>query len=138
MELEEAVPSDLTAAITELAGSDNELPYGSIATVTGWGFTHEGGNLATQLQKLDVPVIDQSSCESFYKVENDVITERMFCAGFAEGMKDSCQADSGGPLVYNGKQIGIVSWGHGCARPEFPGVYANVAKLRSFIDGIVN
>lgn len=62
------------------------------------------------------------------------ISESMFCAGFlGEGGKDSCQGDSGGPVVVNGVQYGIVSWGRGCARPDFPGVYAKVSAGREWI-----
>lgn len=56
----------------------------------------------------------------------------MICAGTPG--QDSCQGDSGGPLVVNGVQVGVVSWGYGCARPGYPGVYSNIANLRGFID----
>lgn len=56
----------------------------------------------------------------------------------------ACQGDSGGPLVAfeNGTkkpiQIGIVSWGNGCALPHFPGVYARVIAAREWIHQYTN
>lgn len=46
------------------------------------------------------------------------------------------QGDSGGPMIYDGKPIllGIVSWGYGCGREGYPGVYANVANLLEWIE----
>lgn len=66
----------------------------------------------------------------------------MFCAGFPEGGKDSCQGDSGGPIVRvddNGihTQVGVVSWGYGCALEGLPGVYADVVSAMSWIRGVV-
>jgi len=57
----------------------------------------------------------------------------MICAGVTGGGKDACQGDSGGPLVVGDKLVGIVSWGVGCAEARYPGVYSNVATLRSFV-----
>jgi len=62
----------------------------------------------------------------------------MVCAGMPEGGKDSCSGDSGGALVIkkSGKQVGIVSWGIGCAEKDHPGVYTNVAdkEINDFIE----
>lgn len=57
----------------------------------------------------------------------------MFCAGKVEGGIDSCFGDSGGALVIDGIQYGIVSWGIGCALKNRPGVYASVPRLRKYI-----
>jgi secreted trypsin-like serine protease len=67
----------------------------------------------------------------------------MICAGnLAHGGVDACQGDSGGPLVRrdgNGQyvEVGIVSWGVGCARKGDPGVYAQVSTFRNAIEAAV-
>ena len=47
---------------------------------------------------------------------------------------NSWQGDSGGPFVCGGQSVGIVSWGLGCARPDFPGVYTQTSY---FVDWIM-
>ncbi|KAB0805074.1 hypothetical protein PPYR_02044 [Photinus pyralis] len=78
---------------------------------------------------VEVKEVDRKECNRSY---GGGITDTMIC--FGSPGKDSCQGDSGGPLVVGEKQVGIVSWGYGCAHPEYPGVYAHVAPLRTFID----
>ena len=64
------------------------------------------------------------------------MTEDMMCAGVMEGGQDACTGDSGGPLVAADPDqcdaltlIGVVSWGVGCATPEYPGIYAEVSHF---------
>ena len=65
----------------------------------------------------------------------------MMCAGYDEGVLDACQGDSGGPMIWRGDenspytQIGIVSWGQGCARKGYPGVYTRCSFLTAGIAG---
>lgn len=66
------------------------------------------------LQGVPVPIVNQKMCADYYKGFGG-ITQQMICAGYKEGGRDACQGDSGGPLVCNGKLIGCVSWGYGCA-----------------------
>ena len=117
---------------------------GSTCIVSGWGLMKEGGPfLPTNLQYVAVPVISQATCKAKYLVPHKPgaapigITDNMICAGLTAGGKDSCQADSGGPFVCmeNGKPVitGIVSFGIGCARAEYPGVYAKVTKYLTWI-----
>lgn len=47
------------------------------------------------------------------------------------------QGDSGGPLITadgTNVLVGVVSWGQGCADPDFPGVYARVSSQYSWIE----
>ncbi|KAG7204746.1 hypothetical protein KM043_005159 [Ampulex compressa] len=115
-----------------LANPTTNPAAGSSAIVTGWGKTSVGGGASSVLQILKVPLVDQKTCQKIYQYKNPV-TPQMLCAGYLAGNKDTCQGDSGGPLVYNGVQIGIVSWGAECARAGYPGVYARVSALRSWI-----
>ncbi|KAF5287000.1 hypothetical protein FQA39_LY16114 [Lamprigera yunnana] len=101
-----------------------------VAHVSGWGALSSGGGSPDYLQAVAVTEVPQGDCNYYY---GGRITDRMIC--FADPGKDSCQGDSGGPLVDNRyfEQVGIVSWGWGCADPRYPGVYSNVYNLKSWI-----
>ncbi|XP_075163727.1 seminase-like [Haematobia irritans] len=108
------------------------LRKGMRVRVSGWGLTSENGRSASRhLRSVVVPLTKRGKCQRLYK---DVtrITKTMFCAS-KPGIKDSCSGDSGGPAVYKGKQVGIVSWGYGCAHRNYPGVYSKIATLKKFI-----
>jgi len=113
---------------------NSNFPPGKMCTVTGFGVLSEGGQQATKLMKADVPIVDSKKCAQSY----GQITKFMLCAGYDQGRIDACQGDSGGPLVCseNGKAYlaGVVSFGIGCARPNYPGVYANVKSLMDWIE----
>ncbi|NWV02109.1 TRY1 protein, partial [Upupa epops] len=86
------------------------------------------------LQCLKAPVLSASDCSKAYPGQ---ITNNMICVGFLEGGKDSCQGDSGGPVVCNGQLQGIVSWGIGCAKKGYPGVYTKVCNYVSWIQSTI-
>ncbi|XP_062992935.1 tryptase gamma-like [Elgaria multicarinata webbii] len=129
-----------------LPGSSVQIPPNASCWITGWGAVKENENLPEPmtLQELKVPPISQETCNELYnKGENnslgkDPILPDMICAGYPEGGKDACQGDSGGPLVCKLKrgwtQFGVQSWGQGCAKPSYPGVYASVTYYAKWID----
>mmetsp|Transcript_11618 Transcript_11618/g.12709 ORF Transcript_11618/g.12709 Transcript_11618/m.12709 type:complete len:510 (+) Transcript_11618:239-1768(+) len=104
-------------------------PAGDVLDVLGMGTLASSGDLADELRDVKVKSFSNSQCKSdFY---GNSITENMICAGYEEGGKDSCQGDSGGPLVKivgnTHTQVGVVSYGYGCASPNKPGVYSRVS-----------
>ncbi|XP_060861183.1 proclotting enzyme-like [Metopolophium dirhodum] len=108
---------------------------GQTATVIGWGSLKESGPQPAVLQKVTVPVWTNQECK--YKYGNAApggIVDHFLCAGKAA--RDSCSGDSGGPLMLNdGKwtQVGIVSWGIGCGKGQYPGVYTRVTSFMNWI-----
>ncbi|KAJ4431232.1 hypothetical protein ANN_19829 [Periplaneta americana] len=122
-------PFEIGPMVKPIPLAKTPLKSSSIIVVSGWGTTEEAGDLANTLLKVEIPVVPHWECKWLYGANK--ISENMFCGGRAG--KDSCQGDSGGPVVSNGILIGVVSWGEGCARPGYPGVYADVYKLRSWV-----
>lgn len=115
----------------ELATADDAgYAPDSQATILGWGTTSEGGQQADHLQKATVPVTSDETCSAAY---DQYSPESMVCAGYPEGGIDACQGDSGGPMVVDGKLIGATSWGQGCARPDYPGVYARIGAYHDVL-----
>ncbi|XP_046541608.1 suppressor of tumorigenicity 14 protein [Equus quagga] len=118
-----------------LPGVSHAFPAGKAIWVTGWGHTQEGGTTALILQKGEIRVINQTTCE---KLLPQQITPRMMCVGYLSGGVDACQGDSGGPLSSveeDGRifQAGVVSWGDGCAQRDKPGVYTRLPVFRDWI-----
>ncbi|XP_068089840.1 transmembrane protease serine 9 isoform X2 [Hyperolius riggenbachi] len=108
---------------------------GTKCFITGWGSTKEGGPMSRQLQKASVSIVGDQTCKKFYPIQ---ISPRMLCAGYMQGGVDSCSGDAGGPLACrepSGRWFlaGITSWGYGCARPYFPGVYTRITSVRMWI-----
>jgi len=105
-------------------------------TVAGWGAATEGGGQQRYLLKAQVPFISDSQCGQAY---TELVPGEEICAGnWDDGGVDTCQGDSGGPMFRRDSanawiQVGIVSWGYGCARPENPGVYSQVSTFASAI-----
>ncbi|MFD4137979.1 S1 family peptidase [Streptomyces sp. NPDC058572] len=104
-------------------------------TVAGWGARREGGGQQRYLYKATVPFVSDASCKQSYP---ELVSNEEICAGYTQGGVDTCQGDSGGPMFRRDNagawiQVGIVSWGEGCARPDYPGVYTEVSTFAAAI-----
>lgn len=153
LKLTEAAPDAIVPTQVATPALETALgATGKTVTVIGWGATTEGGNTTPKLMEVGVKVQDRALCQANYQaaVPTSIVSENMFCAGEPEGGKDSCQGDSGGfigaalpppgagikPPAATFVQLGIVSWGIGCAQPKLFGVYTRVANYVAWIEEV--
>ncbi len=113
------------------------ISAGTMAVVTGWGTTSEGGTMAAELQEVAMPIVSRGGCVQAY---GTALSLNLFCAGVSSGGKDSCQGDSGGPLIVpdggsdqGWKVAGIVSSGNGCARVGYYGLYTKIINFHAWV-----
>jgi len=136
MQLDEAVNTAVYPPIG--LNSQSNIPANrQELTVIGFGTLSQGGSSTPDnLQEVDVKYIPSKTCNrGFLSYNGDVKDATMFCAG-TNGGKDSCQGDSGGPIFTKGEsieQVGIVSWGRGCAQRRYPGVYSRISGEYNWI-----
>ncbi|XP_049315293.1 trypsin I-P38-like [Bactrocera dorsalis] len=126
--LSSAIPSASVIPLDKSA-----VTAGTSCLVIGHGYTKENGDLSEQLQEIHVPIMSREVCQHKYRGIR-VITQSMMCAAERDNKHAPCKGDSGGPMICNGKQAGIVSWSVGCGRVEYPTVYTDVSKVYSFIE----
>jgi trypsin len=142
-------PTTMDVPFVKLNTDGSSPRVGQEATVMGWGDTtqeDDTSELATKLMAVTVNVLSNADCDDssgtingWQDSYNGQITDNMLCA--QDDGEDSCQGDSGGPLVIPGNspdgsqdvQIGVVSWGVGCASKDFPGVYSRVSQANDWI-----
>jgi secreted trypsin-like serine protease len=135
-------------------GTDPKTPPGAQVRVAGFGSLKyraptnayrapDGQSYSAGSQHLletAVPTVSTTICKTRYPEAK--IDDEQLCAGLEQGGQDACQGDSGGPLVAfdrNGcpYQIGVVSWGAGCAGARDYGVYTRVSHHAAWIKSIV-
>lgn len=121
---------------------DSDVKAGSDCWITGWGTLREDGPGADVLQEGEVQTMSNSDCRNT-GYDAYEITDDMLCAQGRRNGKpvDACQGDSGGPLVCQSGGTwfihGATSWGSGCARANYPGIWSKVYYFRSWIDGVI-
>jgi secreted trypsin-like serine protease len=150
--------SSVVADAVQIADTELTTQYSvenSLATVAGWGgrqgYAPDAGptsDFPDILHQVNLRLSTNAECkqalgESFeVPADNIDITDAMICAAVPQGGKGSCQGDSGGPLIVNTgsgvQQVGIVSFGFGCAEAGFPGVFTRVSEFKDWINTLTN
>ncbi|XP_044004081.1 chymotrypsin-2-like [Aphidius gifuensis] len=110
----------------DLPTSDfNKIDYPG--KLSGWGTTEYGGQSPDKLQELDLMIISQSKCQSYFgNVGNHHI------CGMTRAGQGACHGDSGSPLTSDGVVVGLASFVRPCA-VGFPDVYTRVWTFMDWI-----
>jgi len=142
----------LAPHIDTLCLPDPTLPMNSYTncTVGGWGKDNFNvtGQFQTILKLIELKHVPNDKCQQklrLTRLRKYFRLDRSFtCAGgevVAGKVKDACTGDGGAPLACRDPnnpsryvQVGIVSWGIGCATANVPGVYAGVPQQVGWID----
>ena len=120
---------------------------GTTQTIAGWGTTTPTGGAPTfTLRKAQVPVQSDATCTNAYPpgqldpygFPSEYHAASMICAGPIAGGKDTCSGDSGGPLAiqaadHSWRQVGVTSFGYGCAQAGHPGIYSRLTESAAWI-----
>nr|XP_019562456.2 chymotrypsin-1-like [Aedes albopictus] len=117
-------PVQLPSPCFEVPESNPEV------SLLGWGVT-DAGVVASILQKVNYYAVPNEECN---QIHSNTIYPSHICAAYPGGGKGQCSGDSGGPLIHNGVQVGIVSWSiKPCTIAPYPGVLTKVSHFIDFI-----
>uniref|UniRef100_A0A452SLL0 Peptidase S1 domain-containing protein n=1 Tax=Ursus americanus TaxID=9643 RepID=A0A452SLL0_URSAM len=123
---------------------------GTECWVAGWGRLAGGETdpdfvapapVSVHLQETKQLILHYKKCNQILLTRlgslRNLVKKGMLC-GYQDG-KSLCKGDSGGPLVCELNatwvQVGIVSWGIGCGRKNYPGVYTEVSFYKDWVIG---
>ncbi|KAM7022741.1 acrosin-like [Passerculus sandwichensis] len=122
---------------------DSSLAVSELKTcyVAGWRATPETAPTPAPglvLQEAKVRLIDVQLCNSS-RWYGGAVHPQELCAGYPRGGIDTCQGDTGGPLVCKDNTgdffwlVGLTSWGKGCAGAKRPGVFTSTQHFHDWI-----
>ena len=147
IKLDKPVSQSATTGYSCVPGSDLDAPPGTVCTVVGWGKNRKYSNRRSskRLRQAKVPLVSRKTCKNSF---NFTITKNQMCAGYDDGRSDSCDGDSGGPLMCLAQTqagarwviYGITSFGpnDGCGIAGKYGVYTKVNNYSTWISDILN
>jgi len=119
------VPVGLDAAQWPAAGTP--------ASISGWGATVFDGPASDVLRGAALQILGGPGDIECGRYGGDFDVAVEICAGLPDASVDTCQGDSGSPLVVDvgGVPIlaGLTSVGFECARIGFPGIYTRVSSF---------
>ncbi|XP_041668263.1 complement factor D [Cheilinus undulatus] len=137
--------SEAVRALEYLRAGGTNPTTGAEVETAGWGSLDNLSFRPDKLQEVVVEVIVSARCSrSDYfgrKFTSNMICAHKVCPDPCDQphkMADSCDGDSGGPLLYNGIAVGVTSnGGKKCGQLKKPGIYTVISHYTEWIDSIM-
>nr|Q9I8X2.1 RecName: Full=Thrombin-like enzyme acutobin; Short=SVTLE; AltName: Full=Fibrinogen-clotting enzyme; AltName: Full=Snake venom serine protease; Short=SVSP; Flags: Precursor [Deinagkistrodon acutus]AAF76377.1 thrombin-like protein acutobin precursor [Deinagkistrodon acutus] len=129
-------PVDNSTHIAPLSLPSRPPSVGSVCRVMGWGAISPSRDVLPDVPHcVNINLVNNAECRRAYP--RLPATSRTLCAGVMQGGIDSCNRDSGGPLICDGQFQGVVNWGgNPCAQPNMPALYTKVYDYNDWIRSI--
>lgn len=105
----------------------SEIIYGTFY-LSGWGYIDHHETVPDNLQFVTMEGITLQQCQKYFRTKLD--TNKMCAISIQAG---GCSGDSGGPLIFNDKQIGIVSSGGELCPTGAPAIFSKVSSYYGWI-----
>lgn len=99
------------------------------AILSGWGISKPPGRVPDKMEYLIVYTISNTECQV---LNPDVEISNQELCTYISRRENGCVADSGSPLISNGKLIGILSWGKFCSNSG-PDVFTRITDFTDWI-----
>ncbi|ELW65693.1 granzyme A [Tupaia chinensis] len=131
LQLDKKAKINKNVAILPLPKRGNDVDPGIECRVAGWGKYHNKSPPSDSLREVNITIIDRKTCNDRKHYNfTPVIGLNMICAGSPRGGRDSCNGDSGSPLICQGVFRGVTAFGlpGKCGVPQWPGVYTLLSK----------
>uniref|UniRef100_A0A8C0FWX4 Peptidase S1 domain-containing protein n=1 Tax=Bubo bubo TaxID=30461 RepID=A0A8C0FWX4_BUBBB len=144
LELDQPVQCSNSIQLACVPNASLEVSELTTCYISGWGSTMARGEATPVqrptdvLQEAKVHLIDLNLCNSSRSYQGAIHSHNL-CAGYPQGGIDTCQGDSGAPLVCKDNSaeyfwlVGVTSWGRGCTRAKRLGIYTSTQHFYDWI-----
>ncbi|XP_045166918.1 brachyurin-like [Mercenaria mercenaria] len=106
-------------------------------TITGWGLDSTDTS-PDVLQETTGTILTESGCVSKWNTILQPAYSHQYHVCIDDPNTGSCNGDSGGPMVCDGKLAGVTSWGASGCDTTKPSVYVRVPNYVTWIQGYTN
>lgn len=133
----ESAPSGITPVPRATAAQDPGS--GVTSKIVGWGLTVSNATASTptpiDAMEATTEIVSNPNCEAAWSGIVSISDSQICTYHNTPTFHSGCNGDSGGPLLYANRQVGIVSFGVGGCTDQAPQVYTRVSAFQGWIDG---